>query len=183
MKKQVIVAFFALFIFSYSTAQDTSPKLQLAQLKDLKKDASEQNADAKTKLQVPPVDTLPTFEMFDLQYPPSFPGGQKALQEFLANNIQYPALARQKGIQGNVVVTFVVGKDGSISDIDLVRSVGGGCDEEVFRVVRAMPDWIPGEADGKPVKVRFTLPVRFRLEEPEKPKKKKFRDRDSIFGN
>lgn len=182
MKKQLFSAFFALFILTFSNAQDTRPKLQLAQLNDLKEDTSAQNAGAKTKPQVRPADTLPIFELFDLQHPPYFPGGEKALQQFLANNIQYPALARQKGIEGNVVVTFVVGKDGGISDIDLVRSIGGGCDEEVFRVVRAMPDWIPGEADGKPVKVRFTLPVRFRLEGPE-PKKKKFRDRDSIFGN
>ena len=105
-----------------------------------------------------------TYEMFDIQKPPSFPGGEKELQKFLAENIKYPALARENNIQGNCAIAFVVGKDGSVSDIQILKDIGGGCGKEAIRVVNSMPKWSPGEANGHPVKVKFTLPVRFRLE-------------------
>ncbi len=101
--------------------------------------------------------------MFDVQKPPSFPGGEAALMRFLAENIKYPEMAREAGIQGVVVVSFVVGKDGNINDIALLKEVGGGCSKEALRVVKTMPRWSPGEAQGHAVKVRFTLPVRFAL--------------------
>jgi protein TonB len=104
------------------------------------------------------------LEMFDVQKPPSFPGGEAALMRFLAENIKYPDMAREAGIQGVVVVSFVVGKDGNINDISLLKEVGGGCSKEALRVVKTMPRWSPGEAQGHAVKVRFTLPVRFALQ-------------------
>jgi len=105
-----------------------------------------------------------TYEMFDIQKPPSFPGGEKELLKFLAENIKYPPLARENNIQGNVALTFVVNKNGSVSDVSILRDIGGGCGKEAVRVVNSMPKWNPGEANGNPVKVRFTLPVRFKLE-------------------
>lgn len=111
----------------------------------------------------PPVEDK-TYEMFDIQKSPSFPGGEAALQKFLAENIKYPPLARENNIQGTAAITFVVNKDGSISDVNLVKDPGGGTGKEAIRVVKSMPRWSPGEANGHPVKVRFTLPVRFRLE-------------------
>ena len=105
-----------------------------------------------------------TYEMFDIQKPPSFPGGEKELLKFLAQNIKYPPLARENNIQGNVALTFVVNKNGSVSDVTVLRDIGGGCGKEAVRVVNSMPRWNPGEANGNPVKVRFTLPVRFKLE-------------------
>ena len=105
-----------------------------------------------------------TYEMFDIQKPPSFPGGEKELLKFLAENIKYPPLARENNIQGNVALTFVVNKNGSVSDVTILRDIGGGCGKEAVRVVNSMPRWNPGEANGNPVKVRFTLPVRFKLE-------------------
>lgn len=111
-----------------------------------------------------PVVEEKTYEMFDIQKPPSFPGGEKELQKYLAENIKYPALARENNIQGNVAVSFVVGKDGSVSDIQVLKDIGGGCGKEAIRVLQSMPKWSPGEANGHPVKVKFTLPVRFRLE-------------------
>jgi len=105
-----------------------------------------------------------TYEMFDIQKPPSFPGGERELLKFLAENIKYPALARENNIQGNVALTFVVNKNGSVSDVTILRDIGGGCGKEAVRVVNSMPRWNPGEANGNPVKVRFTLPVRFKLE-------------------
>ena len=105
-----------------------------------------------------------TFEMFDIQKPPSFPGGDAELFKYLQKNMEYPALAKENNIQGVVPITFVVGKDGSVSDVQILRDIGGGCGKEAVRVVKSMPKWIPGEANGHAVKVRYTLPVRFKLE-------------------
>lgn len=94
---------------------------------------------------------------------PSFPGGEGKLFEFLTKNIKYPPIARENGIQGRVYVTFVVDKEGKIKDAKVVRGIGGGCDEEALRVVRAMPDWKIGKQNGRPVAVQYNLPVNFTL--------------------
>lgn len=94
---------------------------------------------------------------------PAFPGGDRALKEYIVNNIKYPEVARQSGITGIVYVQFVVEKDGSISDVKVVRGIGGGCDEEAVRVVKSMPKWKPGKQRGQPVRVYFTLPIEFKL--------------------
>ncbi len=104
------------------------------------------------------------YETFDIQKMPSFPGGEAELQKFLRDNINYPAIARENNIQGTAALSFVVGKDGSISSVTILKEPGGGCGKEAVRVVNSMPKWTPGEANGNPVKVKFTLPVRFRLE-------------------
>jgi periplasmic protein TonB len=105
-----------------------------------------------------------TYELFDIQKQPSFPGGEVELQKFLRDNIKYPALARENNIQGTAALSFVVNKDGSISDVVILKDPGGGCGKEAVRVVQSMPRWSPGEANGNAVKVKFTLPVKFRLE-------------------
>ena len=105
-----------------------------------------------------------TYDLITVDKPPAFPGGEKDLLKYLAENIKYPPLARETGIQGTVALTFIVGKDGRVGDVQVVKEIGGGCGKEAVRVVQSMPGWIPGEANGHPVKVRFTLPVRFRLE-------------------
>ncbi len=94
---------------------------------------------------------------------PEFPGGVNAMMMFIANNIEYPKLAREANISGTVFIGFVVEKDGAISNIELVRSIGGGCDEEALRIVQIMPRWNPGKQRGVPVRVRLTLPVKFTL--------------------
>jgi protein TonB len=94
---------------------------------------------------------------------PEFPGGDKALREFILNNLNYPEIARKTGITGTVYVQFVVEKDGSISDVKVVRGIGGGCDEEAVRVVKSMPKWKPGKQRGMPVRVYFTLPIELKL--------------------
>lgn len=94
---------------------------------------------------------------------PLFPGGPSALAAFLKKNLKYPDLARDNGIQGQVILTFVVGIDGSISMITVLRSLDPDCDAEAIRVVKMMPKWAPGRQDSKPVRVQFTLPVRFSL--------------------
>ena len=95
---------------------------------------------------------------------PSFPGGDHDLMAYLAKNVEYPTLAKEANIEGVVVLGFVVGKDGSINDINIMKDIGGGCGKEALRVVKNMPNWSPGEANGHAVKVRFTLPVRFKLQ-------------------
>ena len=94
---------------------------------------------------------------------PMFPGGMEEMMKFLQQNIKYPKEAQEQGKQGRVVVQFVVNKDGSISNDTIVRSVDPSLDAEALRVVRSMPNWTPGKQKGKPVRVRFTLPVTFHL--------------------
>jgi periplasmic protein TonB len=94
---------------------------------------------------------------------PSFPGGEAELLSYLAGNIKYPQFAQESGIKGRVYVQFVVEKDGSVSDVKCVRDIGGGCGKEAERVVRSMPKWSPGEQNGRPVRVKYTLPVLFQL--------------------
>lgn len=105
-----------------------------------------------------------THEMFDLNKLPSFPGGERDLMAYLAKNIEYPIMAKETNIEGSVVLSFVIGKDGSINDLAILKDIGGGCGKEALRVVKEMPRWTPGEANGHAVKVRFTLPVRFKLQ-------------------
>jgi protein TonB len=95
---------------------------------------------------------------------PGYPGGEEARISFLQQNIKYPEEAKELGIQGRVFVTFVVEVDGSISDVRVLRGIGGGCDEEAIRVVRAMPKWVPGKQRGVPVRVQFNLPIKFTLQ-------------------
>lgn len=95
---------------------------------------------------------------------PSFPGGEAKLMEFVGKNIKYPQIARETGIQGRVFVNFVVEPDGSVSNVSVLRGIGGGCDEEAMRVVKSMPKWKPGKQRGKAVRVQYMLPVNFRLQ-------------------
>ena len=95
---------------------------------------------------------------------PSFPGGQGALMAFLSSNIKYPVVAQENGVQGRVTVGFVVEKDGSISDVKVMRSVDPSLDREAQRVVKAMPKWKPGKQNGSAVRVKYTVPVVFRLQ-------------------
>ena len=95
---------------------------------------------------------------------PKFPGGENALMDYVAKNVVYPKEAQEKGISGRVFVGFIVEKDGSVSEVKVLRGIGGGCDEESIRVVKAMPKWKPGKQDGKPVRVSYQLPVFFKLQ-------------------
>lgn len=102
---------------------------------------------------------------------PEFPGGEAAMMKFVANNVKYPQEARDKEIDGRVFISFVVEKDGSVSNVKVMRGIGGGCDEEAVRVISAMPKWKPGFKDGKPVRVSYMMPINFKLSDgqPAKP--------------
>ena len=95
---------------------------------------------------------------------PQFPRGEAAMMEYVAQNVVYPQEAREKGISGRVFVSFIVEKDGSISNVELKRGIGGGCDEEAVRVISAMPRWKPGKMKGEPVRVNYMMPINFRLQ-------------------
>jgi len=94
---------------------------------------------------------------------PGYPGGDKARIKYLQENIKYPEMAKESGIQGTVYVTFVVEKDGRITSVKVLRGIGGGCDEEAVRVIKRMPSWKPGKQRGRSVRVQFNMPVRFVL--------------------
>ena len=95
---------------------------------------------------------------------PSFPGGQEALMSYLSNNIEYPIEAQEKGVEGRVLVNFIIEEDGSISQANVVRSVNPSLDHEAQRVVKSMPRWNPGKQNGKYVRVKYTVPIVFRLQ-------------------
>lgn len=94
---------------------------------------------------------------------PQFPGGPTGLIKYLSEKLVYPKLAEKNGIQGRVITSFVVNKDGSITDVKVVRSVDSLLDKEAVRVVSSMPKWIPGTLNGKAVRVKYHIPVTFRL--------------------
>ena len=101
------------------------------------------------------------YEVVEIQ--PSPPGGMAGWNKYLMENLRYPTNAQRKGIEGTVIVAFVVNTDGTTTDIEILRSVGGGCDEEVIRIVKGSPKWTPGMQRGTPVRTRMRLPLRFML--------------------
>jgi len=94
---------------------------------------------------------------------PQFPGGEKEMMNFIKSNLRYPVLAQEVGVSGTVIVNFVIDKNGSISNIVIVRGIGSGCDEEAIRVLKLMPKWTPGRQGGRTVRVSYNLPFRFVL--------------------
>lgn len=104
-------------------------------------------------------------KVFDVvEQMPSFPGGQAALMQWLSSNMKYPTIAAENGVQGRVIVQFVVEKDGSVTDVHVAKSVDPSLDKEAARVVKAMPKWIPGKQNGSAVRVKYTVPVTFKLQ-------------------
>ena len=112
------------------------------------------------KIDKHPKEQIPLYQTM-----PAYPGGQQALFEFLSANVKYPEVARKNGIQGRVLVQFVVDRDGAITKVKVLRSGGDmSLDREAVRVIKAMPDWLPGTVRGNPVRVQYKLPVNFRLQ-------------------
>ena len=113
----------------------------------------------------PPKQEAEQNKVFDVvEQQPQYPGGMGALNQWLGNNIKYPVMAAENGIEGRVVVQFVVERDGSVSGVHVVRGVDPSLDKEATRVVSAMPKWIPGKQNGSAVRVKYTVPVTFRLQ-------------------
>ncbi|RNC65894.1 energy transducer TonB [Proteiniphilum sp. X52] len=124
----------------------------------------------QTDVYIPPPPPKPkqeevTEEIFVVvEEQPEFPGGNAAMMKFLSDNIRYPVIAQENGISGRVICNFVVERDGSITDVQVVRGVDPSLDREAIRVIQQMPKWKPGKQRGSAVRVRFTLPVVFRLQ-------------------
>ena len=116
------------------------------------------------------IDTIPEV-IFDslsnayisVEQMPMFPVGEKALMDFIKENLKYPEQAQKLGIQGFVIVQFLIDTTGKIINPKVVRGIGGGCDEEAIRIVKLMPAWTPGYHNGEPVPVKFSLPIRFKF--------------------
>ncbi|MFT5820976.1 MAG: protein TonB [Crocinitomix sp.] len=111
----------------------------------------------------PPMTITPEIIYENVEVEPSFPGGTAAMQQWIVDNVDYPELAREMGEQGKVYVKFVVNSKGKIEKVGIRKGVSDALDAEAKRVVKKMPSWIPGEKDGKPVSVNFTLPIDFRI--------------------
>jgi len=129
---------------------------------------NDEEAGEVLKAQQVVVDEKPAEEetkIFDVvEQMPTFPGGDAALMKYLNDHIKYPVVAEENGIQGRVICTFVVERDGSITDVKVMKSVDPSLDKEAIRVLKSMPHWIPGKQNGSAVRVKFTVPVTFRLQ-------------------
>ncbi len=115
-------------------------------------------------IEQPKVEEEQPMSIAMVEQKPQFPGGETEMYKWLGSNIVYPPAAAEEGVSGRVVVEFVVGKDGSITNVKVVRPRHPALDKEALRVVKAMPKWIPGRNNGQPVKVTYTLPVTFKLQ-------------------
>lgn len=116
------------------------------------------NADVKQVVEENPNQIFTAVEQV-----PTFPGGEAGFNKYLSKAIHYPAIARENNVQGRVIVQFVVERDGSLTDIKVVRGIGSGCDEEAMRALKASPKWKPGIQNGRPVRVQYSVPVAFAL--------------------
>lgn len=141
---------------SSEVIQDAMESTQLPQDQEPQKKTNEEEEEA--------------FEIAEVT--PEYPGGLPALMSFLSQNVKYPAKAAEKKIEGTVTVKFIVNKDGSISDAIILRGVEPSLDAEALRVISSMPKWTPGKQRGKEVRVKYTIPIRFRITQPASQEKK-----------
>ena len=138
-------------------------KAEEAKAAELAKLEAELKAEAKASDATAPADTTKNVVYDVTETMPQFPGGQEMMMKYLAANIKYPASAVKAKKQGRVIVTFIIQKDGSVAKARIARSVDPELDAEALRIVKAMPNWTPGTQDGKPVNVKYTIPVIFSL--------------------
>lgn len=124
-------------------------------------EASAVVADAQPSIEPVVYDSKPDPSVLDEA--PEFPGGSEGLKAYLIENLRYPEQAKKDGVEGRVVVLFTVAEDGSIHNVEVSQGIGGGCDEEAIRVVKAMPKWKPAIKDGKPAAGQYALPISFKL--------------------
>lgn len=155
-----------------------APKPQVTQIQVVEDDAEVEDIDINAEVDQDEVIEEYTYEapeieeeeiveeevFLSVEENPEFPGGPGKLLEFVQKNLKYPMMARESDIQGRVFVGFVVEKDGSITNVRVLRGIGGGCDEEAVRVVQSLPKFKPGKQRGNPVRVAYTLPIVFKLQ-------------------
>lgn len=160
------LATIAVAAFARPEISNEFDEISSAKVSDL---ASFMKADGEKSLETSPVTSLaPQDSVFQaVEEMPEFPGGMKAMMQFIFSNVKYPAISQENGTQGRVITQFTVGKDGSITDAKVLRSVDPYLDKEALRVISAMPKWKPGKQGGKVVATRFTMPIDFRLPSDE----------------
>jgi len=125
----------------------------------------EGNVEAKFEEPVQEVEVEDVNKVFlVVEQPPEFEGGLEAMYKFISKNMKYPASARRMNIEGSVFVGFVVDADGKISEASIIKGISADCDKEALRVVQMMPKWRPGKQSGRPVRVKFVLPIKFKLD-------------------
>ena len=147
------------------TVVEDDVKLDDVEIVSSEDDAASAQVEAYTPPAVVEVEEESSQQIFTVvETMPEFPGGQGALLQYLAKSIKYPVIAQENGIQGRVSCSFVVNKDGSIVDAEVIRGVDPSLDKEALRVINSMPKWSPGKQRGKPVRVKYTVPVTFRLQ-------------------
>ena len=166
MKKQVsiilLMAFILPMVLNTAAKVNADDKVMFFLLTDQQKEVRDKARAKRLKDYQPQVDADKVYEEVDQI--PEFPGGQSALKKYMSDNVRYPALAAEYGKQGTAIIQFVVNADGSISDVEVVRSAGdSSLDKEAIRVVKSMPKWNPGKKYGQNVKVRTKTNVAFRL--------------------
>jgi protein TonB len=140
------------------SAEDNNTVVEIVEVKEEVKEEVKVEEDKREE-----VEENVVFKVVETM--PSFPGGDAALMKFISDNVRYPAIAQENGIQGRAICQFTVERDGSISDIQIVRSAGDETlDKEAKRVIKSMPKWSPGKQRGKAVRVSYTIPINFRLQ-------------------
>lgn len=174
---------FAKEVMGQATTQAVAPEPEIATLPELPAEEIQKITISQDKKVKEASEThsksVPDSIVFQVvEEMPDFPGGVQGLMEYLSKNVKYPAEAHKAGIQGRVIVSFTVKKDGSIADTKIKRSVAPSLDKEAERVISAMPKWKPGKQRGEVVNVRYTVPVMFRLTGPETPKAEEIKQSD-----
>lgn len=152
MTTRTLVLVLSLLIGTCAIAQAENPDVRLVP------DIDRVVIDAPSEMAM---DSTGVFIMVEEK--PEFPGGMAGLSAYVSQHLRYPNEASQKNIEGHVFLSFIVEKDGTVSNVSVVRGIGRGCDEEAVRVVSEMPTWKPGRQGGKPVRTQFHLPIRFKL--------------------
>lgn len=118
-----------------------------------------------TAVEVTPVVEAPpvTYTSATVEFAPQFPGGMEALMKYIGKNVKYPAIARRLSVEGKVYVSFVIDENGNVVEVQSIKGIGSGCDEEAVRVMAGMPSWTPGRQGNKAVRVKFVLPLKFEM--------------------
>ncbi len=141
---------------------DPMPQLEVTTVENTETYAHDQGIEIENEEAQKESNDFSRQKVYDIvEVMPAFPGGDYELIRYMEDNLDYPQEAKESGIQGRVFVKFVVEPNGNISNVEVLRGIGYGCDEEAMRVVQSMPKWIPGKRKGKPVRVSVTIPVKF----------------------
>ena len=149
-------------IKSQEELTESKVAISIADVKGTDEEYGQDIADLQQIVTQAPVEEEKVFDMVEQM--PQFPGGQAEMMKYIQQNLRYPTIAQENGVQGRVSCQFVVGPDGAIRDIVVVRGVDPYLDREAIRVIQSMPKWIPGKQNGKAVSVKYTLPIMFRLQ-------------------